>query len=227
MNQPDTDLTEVTAVARSRTRNMIERCTPLPAQLQLANAGTSAAQQRADARLDALLGGGIAVLPILMVCAAMRELRFDRGSAAIVGAILLAAVSLTMFLRVRLDRTRVWNQRKWLDFTDRTWRSAKTYAHPTMPDENRVLPFTSLVLVCYNASLEDSIKFGLDLCHFSDMAEYCHYQSQHTHHIFEHEDEQAVLDFGLKLAKLWGVDCWKYHAPDAGGLRQLYKAQLP
>ena len=205
-----------------RVRGMLSASAPLPDRLLLSQESRTPAMQRAHALFEAVFSGALAFIPVLTIAAVFRALGVERGPLAAIAAAIVLGVAMHIFIKEMCDRTWAWDQTKWLDFTDRVWRSNKRFAHDSMSVEASSIPFASLVLVYHYASMQEGIHFHLELGQFSDLGQYFSVPSECTQQVFYSDNEQEVLNFALQLAERWGIDCWYYAAPSDGGLQRKF-----
>ncbi len=177
--------------------------------------------QRAHALFKAVFYGALAFIPVLTIAALLRALGVERQLLGGIAAAIVLGVAMHIFINEVCDRKWAWDETKWLDFTDRVWRSHKQYAHGSMPVESSAIPFASLVLVFHYGSIQEGIHSDLELCQFDDLGKYFSVRSECTQKVFYSDSEQEVRNVALKLAERWGIDCWYYAEPSDGGLQRI------
>ena len=183
--------------------------------------------QRALARSDGITYACAALIPALAVGGVLSSLGTDRGTMRVVAALIIAGCALGAYFKVMFNSAYVCNHLQWLDFLDRTWRSAKEYTDERLPTESQSVPFADMVLVCHDTSIEESISFRVDLCRYEDLGEYAPRQWEFMRILFHTDDVEPARDFALKLSELWSIDCWIYERYDEGGLQRIFAAPTP
>ena len=210
------------ATLLQRVRGMLSASAPLPDRLLLSHESRTPAMQRAHALLKAVFYAALAFIPVLTIAAVFRALGVERQPLGGIAAAIVLGVAMNIFIKEMCDRTLAWDETKWLDFTDRVWRSHKQYAHRSMPVESSAIPFASLVLVFHYGSIQEGIHSDLELCQFDDLGKYFSAPSECTQKVFYSDNEPEVRNVAIKLAERWGIDCWYYAEPSAGGLQRTF-----
>lgn len=101
---------------RSINGDMLAASTPRPDRLLLDYERTTTDGQRAEAKYQAKLIGGISVLPAIAVAAVVKEVSGMRELTLALTAAIMLAVGIYTYWRLTRIRTRAYEQTKWLDF---------------------------------------------------------------------------------------------------------------
>jgi hypothetical protein len=182
---------------------------PLPELLLLYYRAETRHAQVLDAKFTAFFVGVLMVFPLVPALAFLKIFSVSGRITLLIGVAIMLGAGLFTFWKKSRDRSQVYEVTKWLDFRDRTWRSRKQYAHASIAPEDVCISLDAFALVCYTEIDIDTneASYGVALCHLVDLEKGYRDDLGATRDVFVATLAPETHEFGIKLGRLWGLDC--------------------
>ncbi len=184
-------------------------CTPLPARLLISFRVQDKEDWKRSASAAAFVSGTLGLVAgMFAACFIMWLVDEPSVFALLVGVAIFIGMPVNAYLKEERATGQLWESSKWIDFTNRTWNERKHYTDGGDVDINYSVPLDSLALFCYLQGWEGPSTYDIGLCRLEDLEKADESGPYSLASLHSADWEDSAIDFGNRLATLWGIGCY-------------------